>query len=75
MAERETRTTNGGGGRGGLYALLTIIIVLIIVAIVLFMPRAGSNGTDDIDADVRIEAPEVDRNGAGNTGGGGSDGG
>lgn len=53
------QTGNGGGnGRSGLYALLAIIIALMIVAIILFLPRAD-DGTRDIDADIRIEAPDL----------------
>lgn len=63
--------TTNDGGRGGLYAMLAIIIFLIIIAIVLFLPRGDTNGTRDIDADIRIEAPDVtDRNGGGDGGNG-----
>lgn len=66
MAETHVhQAPNGGnGGRGGLYALLAIIIVLIVLAIVLFLPGRGGDGTRDIDADIRIETPDLpDRNG------------
>lgn len=76
MADTQVNQTGGGDGRGGLYALMAIIIVLIVVAIVLFLPRAQDD-TRDIDADIRIETPELpDRgNGQGATppdGGGGA---
>jgi hypothetical protein len=58
----------GGGGQGGLYALMAIIIVLIIVAIVLFLPRGVQDGTRDIDADIRIETPEIPDRGTGQGG-------
>ena len=53
---------SGGGGNGGIYAILVIIVVLIVGAVLYFSgvlgPRADADG-DDIDADVRIEAPEM----------------
>ncbi len=55
----DTRAGNtGGDGRGALYAMVVIVIALIIIAMILFMPRGGDDGTRDIDADIRIEAPE-----------------
>jgi hypothetical protein len=62
MADTQVNQTGGGGdgGRGGLYALLAIVIVLVIVAIILFVPRAN-DGTRDIDADIRIETPDMPR--------------
>lgn len=80
MADTQVNQSGGGEGRGGLYALMAIIIVLIIVALVLFLPRGAADDTTDIDADIRIETPEVpDRgNGQGGTpppdGGGAGDG-
>jgi uncharacterized membrane protein len=69
-------TGNGGNGRGGLYVLMGIIIALIIVALVLFLPRGTGDDTRDIDADIRIETPEMPAApGDGNTGGGGTGGG
>jgi hypothetical protein len=76
MAETHVNQTgNGGNGRAGLYALMAIIIALIIVAIVLFLPR-GDDGTRNIEADIRIEAPQVPTGGGqGDTDGGTTDGG
>jgi hypothetical protein len=69
---------NGGdGGRGVLYALLAVVVVLIIVGLILFVPRETTDGTRDIDADIRIETPDFRPDpGDGGTGqGGGGQGG
>lgn len=76
MAETHHHHHGGGdGGRGGLYVLGAIIIALIIVALVLFLPRGGTDGARDIDADIRIETPEVPGTGQRSPGNGGGTGG
>jgi hypothetical protein len=60
MADTQVNQSGSGGdGRGGLYVLMGIVLALVIVALVLFLPRGADDGTRDIDADIRIETPEL----------------
>jgi hypothetical protein len=79
MADTQVNQTGGGDGMGGLYALLAIVIALIIVALILFIPRGADDGTRDIEADIRIETPELPERSpppddGGDAGGGNGDG-
>ena len=60
MAEREKEVivTNDGGG-GGFGMLAGVILVLAVLAILFFVFKDNilGSGTQDINADVKIETP------------------
>ena len=59
MAEREKEVivTNDGGGGGGFGMLAGVILVLAVLAILFFVFKDRIMGSQDINADVKIETP------------------
>ena len=62
MVERERETivtTDNGGGRGGGTLLAVVLLIALLIVLFLLFGRGLLNGggTDEIDADIKIDTP------------------
>lgn len=56
--ERETIVTTDGGGRGGGTLLAVVLLIALIVVLFLVFGRGMiGGGTEEIDADIKVDTP------------------